>query len=334
MKYNQIFTGSELMTLRDDPDNYLIEGLLWERNTVFILAREKVGKSILSLQMACALSCGESFLGEYEIPEPMPILYIQTESTQHETIQRLKAMTGENGVNWDPENFNLLAIHSLALDKDSGFDELIATIEMKKLTPKVIFIDPLYMSMEGSLMDDLAARNASRNIRRLGEMFSAAIVVDHHEHRPRRDNKGKNIEEGDGAIMGSFVWKAFPNHIIHLRMRPDNMRTLSCSTQRSARVIDNMILEMVQPTPLLYKIHGTADHMPYVDTVMKFLDDNPDDPYCASEIQTHTTLSISAVKKALMYLTKPKVNRIVKVNPGKRPTYYTINLNGNNHETL
>ncbi len=326
MSQSAIYSGTELMKLKDDPDNYLIEGLLWERNTVFILAKEKVGKSILSLQMACSLSCGEAFLGEYEIPEPMEILYIQAESTQHETIQRLKAMTGEGGVNWNPDNFHLLAIHSLALDKDSGYDDLVDMIDKKGLKPKVIFLDPLYMSMEGSLVDDLAARDASRNIRRLGETYSAAVVVDHHEHRPKKDIKGRLIDEGDNSIMGSFVWKAFPNHIIHLRLRPDNMRTLSCGTQRSSRVIENMVLEMTQPTPLMYKIHGTADHMPYVDTVFNFLDKNSDNPYCATEIQTQTALSLSAVKKALMYLTKHNVNKVRKVNPGKRPTYYTVNL--------
>ena len=63
----KIWNGEhELFELNDDPDNYLIEGLLWEHEHIMILAKEKVGKSILSLQMACALSCGESFLGEYE----------------------------------------------------------------------------------------------------------------------------------------------------------------------------------------------------------------------------------------------------------------------------
>jgi len=315
-----ILTGSELMNLPQESNNYLIESILWENDNIMLLAREKVGKSILALQMACALSCGESFLGEYEIPSPMPILYIQTESTRHETIERLRSMTHQDGVNWEPKNFHLMCTHSLELDTNHCFNWLIREIEVKKLNPKVIFLDPLYMCMKGGLTDDTTSRDLSRNIRKLGEGYGCGVVVVHHEHRMRRNKDGDVLNEGDEAIMGSFVWKAFPNHIIHLRLRPDKIRVLSCDTQRSNRVIENMKLELVQPLPLRYKILGTPDHPSYVNTVFSWLDHHGQ--LCAKDIHTATGLSLSAVKKSLSYLTKPSVNKLNKINPGQRPTYY------------
>lgn len=315
-----ILNGTELMKIQDDPDNYLIEGLLWEHNQIMLLAKEKVGKSILGIQMACALSCGEALFGEYEIPEPMKVLYIQTESTRHETIQRLRAMTHETGVSWNPENFYLLTTHSLALDSETGMKMLLGEIYKREIEPNVIFIDPLYMSMEGALTEDLASRTMSRNLRKLGEIFSSAIVVVHHEHRSRSNKDGKEIDEGDNSVMGSFVWKAFPNHIIHMRLRPDGMRSLSCTTQRNSKVIRDMRLELTQPLPLMFKIHGTSDHPSYVDTVINWIRKQGDK--CAQEVADETGLSISAVKKSLSYLSKHNVNRLEKVNPGKRPTYY------------
>ena len=152
-----------------------------------------------------------------------------------------------------------------------GLNHLITLINEAKISPDVIFIDPLYMSMLGSLSDDLAARATGRNIRRLGKLFGASIVLVHHEHRPvRRQKDSTIIDEGDNAVMGSFVWKAFVNHLIQLRLRQDKLRELSCSTQRNCRVIENMELELVQPNPLYYRIWGTADYKGYIDTVLNF----------------------------------------------------------------
>lgn len=320
---NSILSGKELFNIEEEPDNYLIEGLLWESDNIMILAKEKVGKSIFSVQMACALTSGEAFLGEYEVPEPMQVLYIQTESTQHETIQRLRAMTHENGVQWEPNNFHLLATHSLYLDDDDCLNWLSLEISKKNIMPRVIFIDPLYMSMKGSLIDDQHCRAMSRNMRKLGEMFKACIVLVHHEHRARRNKDGNNISEGDDSVMGSFVWKAFPSHIIRIILRSDGLRSMSCSTQRSSRVVKDMRLELCQPLPLCYRINGTADHPNYVVTVLNHVKQKGQK--CANDIHAETGLSLSAVKKSLSYLSKHNVNRLIKVNPGKRPTYYEFN---------
>ena len=76
-----------------------------------------------------------------------------------------------------------------------------------KIKPRVIFIDPLYMCMEGSLSDDLAARTASKNIRVLNEVFGCSNMITHHEHRQIRAKKTDGyVVEGDNAVMGSFVW--------------------------------------------------------------------------------------------------------------------------------
>lgn len=317
----QILNGIELMNIQSEPDNYLIDGFLWEHQNVVILAREKVGKSILSLQMACALSCGESLFGEYEIPEPMTVLYVQTESTRHETIERLRMMTHPSGVSWTPENFHLMHTPSLSLDTDNGITWLVQAIERRKIKPRVIFLDPLYMCMSGSLSDDLAARKASKNIRILNEHFGCTNVIDHHEHRPIRGKTGAYISEGDNSVMGSFVWKAFPNHIIHLSMNKDQIRRLSCTTQRSSRVIKDMQLILRHPIPLMYEIKGTPDHPSYVDRVLKYME-KCGEQKIAKEIEEATGISLSAVKKSMSYLTRYDVNKLRKVNPGRRPTRY------------
>jgi hypothetical protein len=323
----EILSGTELYQIQDEPDNYIIDGLVWENQNIILLAKEKVGKSILSLQMACALTCGESLFGEYEIPGPMTVLYIQTESTRHETIQRLRHMTHTSGESWEPDNFHLMHTPSLSIDTDAGIEWLIHKIQKRKIHPKVIFIDPLYMCMEGDLSDNMASRRASKNIRILNEVFGCTNIINHHEHRPIRNKNSNYIVEGDNAVMGSFVWKAFPNHIIHLSMLSDKTRVLSCSTQRSSRVIENMKLKMEHPLPLRYTIVGTPDHPSYVSMVENWVTKHG--KKCAQEIHEEMGISLSAVKKALSYLSKQDVNKLYKLNPGSRPTYYNVVVESN-----
>jgi len=100
-----ILNGHELISLPAEDNNYIIDKLLWENQIIVLMAEQKAGKSLLSLQMACALSCGEAFLDEFEVNKETRILYIQAEGDRYETINRLKNMTGKGGINWNPDNF-------------------------------------------------------------------------------------------------------------------------------------------------------------------------------------------------------------------------------------
>lgn len=318
LRKKHVLTGEELFELNEEPDKYLIEDILWENDNVILLAKEKVGKSIFSLQMACSLSCGESFLDKFEIPEPMEVFYVQTESTRSDTIQRLKAMTSKSGIGWNPKKFYLMTEYGLALDREDGYKYLKHEIDKIGMKPKVIFIDPLYMSMVGSLIDDQVSRATMKNLRRLNFDYGSAILVVHHEHRPRKSKEGNIINEGDNAIMGSFVWKAFPSHILHLKMMQNKIRVLKCQTQRSNRVMEDLKLDLIQPFPLFYRIHGESDSSQFTGQVLNWLERKGRKH--TKQIAEETGINESSVKKSLSYLVRN--HRIKKVNPGERPTYY------------
>ena len=319
MSLNKIHNGQELIELPEEPNNYLIDGMLWENQCIMILAKEKVGKSIFALQMACSLSSGVSFLDHYEIFEPMKILYIQTESTRAETIERLKSMT--KIVKWNPENFYLLYANSLALDIESGYNELVGQINCINIKPKVIFLDPLYMSMKGSLTDELSARQMCATIRKLVGLYDCACVIPHHEHRERFDRDHQKVEEGDNAIMGSFVWKSFVSHVLHLRKKQMDIRSLTCTTQRNDRVIRDMALKL-NTEPLFYSILDNPDHPDYYNRVNVALVDSGI-PMTAYQLMIASKLSEDAVRKALAYFYMRK--QVMKTNPGRRPVLYAVN---------
>ncbi len=316
----RVYTGIELVNRPMEEDPYLIEGILWEGDCMFLLGKEKSGKSILALQLVCALVSGTPFLSKYEVVEPMEVLYVQTEGKVHETAERIKNMTCEQGVSWSPARFNLLYYHSLALDTDPGYNQFRQLIG--HLNPRVIILDPLYMSMQGDLSDNTTARRMVRNLRRLAEEFNSSLVVVHHQHRPYRNKQGEQvIDGGDDSIFGSFVWKAFADHVMSLYVRKDKVRLLTCHTQRSARVIENVEMQLIAPYPLLYSIIG-EDQKPYVREVLEHIlkTVDPRKGVTAKELEVSMTLSKSAIKKSLMILHKESHIRILNV--GHRPCLY------------
>jgi RecA-family ATPase len=110
----------ELKNRPPEIERVLVDGLLWEKDHVIILAKEKVGKSLFAMQLACALSCGEPFLNEYNVFCPVDVCYIQTEGKESEFVERMRSMTGLGGVGAEGTNLHILCTHSVCLDSSEG----------------------------------------------------------------------------------------------------------------------------------------------------------------------------------------------------------------------
>ena len=301
MVEHKLYTGAELLALPKDLNRPLIDGLIWERDNIFLVGRAKIGKSIFAQQIAFSISSGEPFLSQYKTNKGC-CLYLQAEGKLSETRDRILNML--EGVSWDASNFNLVFYPGLALNTSNGIRELKRLIDNKVAEgmpiPKLIILDPLYMWMAGDLSNQAAASTMCQNMRVLTSHYDCALMVIHHEHKLRRNDKGDLIKEGDESIFGSFVWQAFPDHILIFSRLVGNYRELSCTTQRSAKVIKKLELSMLDPTPLMFEIRG--DVAPYIKVIEKNLRSNF--AIMPQELVDITGLSYNSVKRALAYLRK------------------------------
>lgn len=298
MSESGIYSVRELLglELKLEP---LIDRLLWKRDNVFLIAHEKVGKSIFSLQMACALSSGQTFLGEYPVVEPCEVLYIQVEGKLAETKKRVEEMLKVNEC--DQDRVHIAFLPALALDTVEGYDALTRYIEDKKLKPKVIFVDPLYQAMEGDLIDNKACRMMTKNLRFLSDLYECTLVLVHHTHRPVR-HEGQVIREGDDALFGSFVWKAWPDHILLMELdKRSKLRVLSCQTQRSNNIMEKDEL-ILTDTPGLSFERKEEEGRPYELKVRRVVEAGGVEGYTREVIAEKTGLSMSSVDKSLRKL--------------------------------
>lgn len=236
---------SDLLTKELPGHAPVVDGLLWERDNIILVGKEKTGKSLFSMQLACSLTSCHPFLGEYNIPKPLTVAYIQAEGKLADTKWNFERML--RTIPCDQSKLSIFYYPGLALDTEEGLKHLKDQIDSWQ-RPDAIFLDPLYMLMQGDLIDNQHARRMVLHLRQLSEYYQALLWIVHHAHRPKFDQKkGIVLEEGDDALFGSFVWKAYPDNVYLLEREKGSKqgRTLYSGTQRLDRVAEqfNFLLQ-------------------------------------------------------------------------------------------
>lgn len=237
-----IYSGEELFGFKSESTTPIIQDMLHEKDHCIIVGREKVGKSILTLQMAMCIASGEDFLDTYEVPTPLPILYVQTEGKVAETADRIRRMG--NAIAPKPENFGFCFEPSITLDTEGGYNHIITavnnSIQMGNIRPpRVIFIDPVYSAISGDFNDNECVKHFVNNLKRLGDKFAAAIVMVHHQHKTKTDDKGRPLREyGGDSATGSAVFSYHVDMGYTFSTTSDKVRHLHCYAHRTTKIPD------------------------------------------------------------------------------------------------
>lgn len=82
--------------------DFIVDNLMKSNGLYCLVARPKVGKSLLALQLANSIATGTTFLGFRT--SPSPVLYISTEMNSTQIIDRIDKM----GLNFNDENFVMI----------------------------------------------------------------------------------------------------------------------------------------------------------------------------------------------------------------------------------
>lgn len=305
-----MMSGKDIMRLPCEPNDYLVENMLWRDDVCLVLAREKVGKTFWTQQMCYAMTCGKPFLGQFDVVKPLRVLYIQAEGSMGETKSRITESMAHEDIEWNPDNWRHIFVPSIHLNTDDGYNHITDALGSEPdFVPDVIVIDPLYQAMKGSLSDETAAREFVASVRKLMGNLHCAILLVHHEHRGKKNQMGDAVEEGDDSIMGSFVWKAFVNHVLRLTWdKKGTLRKMNCSTQRNDNVVKKLEIDLVKPFGI-FKIPncdvGTATERSV------YLNIKHNGEACADIVKEQTGMGISTVRKCFAnLLTKGKIEKL------------------------
>lgn len=267
----RVITANELFMLPSIPNDYLIDNFLYKRQSVMLIAKDKVGKSIISTQMAMCLTCGAPFLNTFDVSGAYNVLYIQTEGSREETKRRMVSMK-EHIKGFNTDRFFYHYGRGMQLHTMEGIVDLQRLIEDCGVPIDVVIIDPLYKAITGG--DISSSKDATiftDNLDAIKEQYNLTILVIQHKRKSSKTPTGNIIDLGDEESMGSSIFKNYFDHTINMVYdKKNDLRKLLCDTQRNGEINKKLDLKLVEE-PLHFYIDGQESGGTMYDSIYKLI---------------------------------------------------------------
>ncbi len=229
----------------DEGNRWLIEGV-WPAGGVGILGGgPKLGKSILTTEMAVAVASGQPFLGVYEVADPGPVLVCSLEGQRWLASDRVRKVARFRGVADDASlPIEILDRSGLKLDTPADLRRLAGAIRRRE--PKLVILDPLVRIHDSD--ENAAVGGISKVLDALTWLqrtCGVCILVVHHNRKHIR----KDDRPGLG-LRGSSDIHAWGDANLYLRERRKTELTLLVEHRTAAN-----------PDPIRLRLVGDATEL-------------------------------------------------------------------------
>ncbi len=271
-----------------------------------------VGKSTISTQVAVELAAGLPVFGVYEVPRPMKVLYIQSERSIIEILERLESLEKRLPI-MNKNLFVTSQYQGLNLLIPDHQDLFIKCVKRDCPQADIIFIDPIYCMVSGGLKDDIPASAFTKAMSNLQSATSATLWYNHHTVKAQYNN-GEKYEKDD-PFYGSQWLKAHVTGSYHLKkhgkgtqlaLKKDNYRILP----------DSIELQYDEETGL-----STVEFedMPAIDKVRAFINSRKIDQkeFTFNDMRDATKVSTRRLRQLVVHSSiSPSLN-VVSSNKNK-----------------
>lgn len=190
-----VFSFDEFFSLETEAENWLIPGLLPKGEMLLLAALPKVGKSLLATEVAYAVLCGGSVLGE--TAKQGKVLYISSDESPSSLKRRFYA----RGFDLLPERNNLRVMTHLDLNNLGVLEE-----QLDEFRPDLVVVDSLTsitLDLGISENDSEFARYVYR-FKDLLKRYNSASILIHHQNKSK-EHKGLDKVAGSSRIPAA-VW--------------------------------------------------------------------------------------------------------------------------------
>ncbi|REJ77958.1 MAG: hypothetical protein DWQ47_16515 [Acidobacteria bacterium] len=234
-QFDPVFSVKDFVTQEAPEYEFLVEDLLPSGGTSLLVAKPKVGKSILAIHLADCVARGIPFLGRKT--NKANVFHLTLEGSQSQTQRRL-SHTVRHGSQIDcyfgipPQNRAKEWFEYRLTQRDYG----------------LVIVDPMSKLINGSDYDNYALMDREMK-------FFVSLAQDLGPHIMLLHHEGKRIrEEGDGVLGSSAIFGA-ADSLIALR-KQNNQRTIF-SINRYGEDIPKSILSFDRETRAI-EVIGTV----------------------------------------------------------------------------
>ncbi len=196
---------SVLLAKPELPVDWLVNGLFSVGSSGWIGAEPKVGKSFLVLELVYCLATGTPFLGQFAIPTPRRVIYIQEEDPEQRVLRRFNQLLRGTAGRTAPADTNLrYAIRTgFKLDVPAWLIRLRADL---LLAPADICVLDVFQRIHTkSENDQQQMAEVLEGLNALSREFPGlAFLLVHHNRKPQAGNEARanQMLRGSGVLAG------------------------------------------------------------------------------------------------------------------------------------
>lgn len=225
-------TLDEFLAEPDEPDEWVIPGLITKGDRTIITGGEGLGKTQLIRQMAVCTAAGINPF-TFERFEPRVVLYIDCENPKKIMKRKLREIRQFHHERQMPIDDRLwIRRYPQGLDLGQVSDRLQIRSQLRMFRPDLLVIGPAYKLYVGGGQekDELLARQVTSSIDAWREEFGFAVILEHHSPH--------GTQTGTRSVrpFGSSLWLRWPE--FGFGITPSSKLKRSSSDPKGKRYVD------------------------------------------------------------------------------------------------
>lgn len=199
-----IISVTDLLAEPDEPEVWLCQGLVRAQMLGLLVGPPKTYKSFFAQELSVALATGTPAFGLFEVPEAVPVVYVQEESARLYLRRRFRGILAGRGMHPATVADTLYTVTNkrFRLDEPSHIARLTEEA-IEAYQPRIIFFDPMRAMHWLDENKAEAMQPIMAELTRLRDVYGLSIVVVHHNNKnPLYTAKGDKVR-GSGVIWSS-----------------------------------------------------------------------------------------------------------------------------------
>lgn len=245
-----IISVTDLLKEPEEPDLWIVEGLVRHPTVSLVVGPAKTFKSLLVQEMAVSVASGLPMFGLFSVPEARTVIYVQEESSRRAVRRRFRHILAGHDLHPGAvaETLYTVTNQGFEFDNPSTIQRLVAD-GIEAYEPDLVIFDPL-AEMHG------ADENSSREMRpilkvmkQLRDTYGVSIVVVHHNNKSNQYTNPADMIRGTTAI-----WGAMDGGIFVMETERDNEKQVRVTLKEGGQVAPFIYRPQFEETRLQFTV--------------------------------------------------------------------------------
>ena len=226
---NRLLSFDTIMTQPLPPIEWLVESLIPHGERTLVYGEWGSMKSWLLLHLGLHIAAGKAWLGNFPIPQPRSVLYLDEEMPERTLRQRINRLGNGAGIKAQGLRFRTIS-HLNAKFSAGNVEALLKGLKAEGFDPHVIIVETLRRVLVGSESEATDVSDLWHNV---SPILSAGktLIISHHMRKPSAMgyDSSRNRASGSTDIMAGA-----DNAFSVVRKHGGDVLTVTCEKSRTA----------------------------------------------------------------------------------------------------